>query len=120
MIELSVPSVVYRDPWAIPFSDRVQAFLKGERRIAYLYDEPDNSTFRYRVYNMIQALALEGGVVSASFFRASEYHRIGPLIDQADAVVICRCRYAAPLASLIMRARRKGKRVLFDVDDLAQ
>lgn len=118
MIELSVPSVVYRDPWAMPFSDRVRAFLKGERRIAYLYDEPDNSTFRYRVYNMIQALALEGGMVSASFFRASEYHRIGPLIDQADAVVICRCRYAAPLASLIMRARRKGKRVLFDVDDL--
>lgn len=118
MIELSTPAVDYRDPWDMSFGDRVQAFLKGQRRIAYLYDEPDNSTFRYRVYNMIQALALGDGSVSASFFRASEYDRIGYLIDQADAVVACRCRYAAPLVSLIMRARRKGKRVLFDVDDL--
>ncbi|MDO5101982.1 MAG: glycosyltransferase [Lautropia sp.] len=118
MIELSTPAVVYRDPWAMSFSDRVRAFLKGDRRIAYLYDEPDNSTFRYRVYNMIQALELGDGSVSASFFRASEYDRIGYLIDQAEAVVICRCRYAAPLAGLVMRARRKGKKVLFDVDDL--
>lgn len=119
MIELSTPALAYRDPWLIPFSERIRQFLRGRQRIAYLYDEPDNSTFRYRVYNMIQALEASGqNDVSASFFRAAEYDRIGHLIDQADVVVICRCRYAAPLASLILRARRKGRRVLFDVDDL--
>lgn len=119
MIELQTPAVKYNDPWVIPLAERRRQFFLGQRRIAYLYDEPDNSTFRYRVYNMIQALETgENGDVSASFFRASEYERIGAIIDAADVVVICRCRYISSLASLIMRAQRKGKRVLFDVDDL--
>ncbi len=118
MIELQTPAVKYADPWAISLAERRRRFFRGQRRIAYLYDEPDNSTFRYRVYNMIQALETGADDVSASFFRASEYERIGEIIDAAEVVVVCRCRHIASLASLIMRARRKGKRVLFDVDDL--
>ena len=118
MIKLNTPAVKYADPWAIAFSERRRRFFRGSQRIVYLYDAPDNSTFRYRVYNMIQALETGKGDVSASFFQASEYEHIGEIIDAADAIVICRCRCIGSLLSLIVRAQRKGKRVLFDVDDL--
>ncbi len=118
MHELQTPAVDYSDPWDWTFQRRQADFFRGRRRVAYLYENPDNSTFRYRIYNMIQALSLSETDTSASFFKASEFERIGHVIDACDVVVICRSRYSASLAQLIMRARRKGKRVLYDVDDL--
>ena len=31
----------------------------GAHSVAYLYEVPDTSTFRYRVFNMVEALGLE-------------------------------------------------------------
>ena len=47
----------YRDPWDADFDTRLQALAGRSRRIAYFYERPDTSTFRYRVFNMVQALA---------------------------------------------------------------
>ena len=116
--QLQTLPVSYGDPWTKTFTQRQTEFFRGSPRVAYLYEEPDNSTFRYRVYNMMQALALSRHGTSASWFQAAEFERIGHVIDACDTVVICRSRYSASLIELILRARRKGKRVLFDVDDL--
>jgi glycosyltransferase involved in cell wall biosynthesis len=110
--------LAYSDPWARSFALRQADFFRGSRRVAYLYEHPDNSTFRYRVYNMLQALSQGDHGISASYFQASEFERIGHVIDACDTLVICRSRYSASLIHLITRARRKGKRVLYDVDDL--
>jgi glycosyltransferase involved in cell wall biosynthesis len=39
-------------------------------------------------------------------------------IDRADALVICRTRFDADVDRMILRARTRGLRIFFDVDDL--
>ena len=117
MFRFSANPVGYTDPWASSVADRFANFLKRDYRIVYLYEKPDNSTFRYRVYNMIQALDA-GAHVSATYFTADELEWAFRAIELAHAVVVCRFRYTDELNRLISTARAKGKPVFFDVDDL--
>ncbi len=43
----------------VPFDERLSALIAVRRHIAYYYESPDTSTFRYRVLNMIEALAAD-------------------------------------------------------------
>ncbi|MBP0593894.1 glycosyltransferase [Paraburkholderia sp. LEh10] len=91
---------------------------RGKRRVAYFYEEPNNSTFRYRAYNMAQVLNDdESGGVSASFFFLQDWARIDEIADFADVLVICRSRYCHRINQLVLKFRLRGKRVLFDIDD---
>lgn len=118
MFDLNVSSVSYTDPWAAPFEVRLAALVKGDRRVAYFYENPDNSTFRYRVYNMIQALEKSQNRISSAYFFQNDLDRLIEVVDLADVIVICRSRYCDKLNRAITQARNKGKRVFFDVDDL--
>lgn len=90
----------------------------GNIRIAYYYDFPDGSTFRYRVYNMIQALRSQPASYSASWFCRADRHWFNQIVDSADILVLCRARYTDKLNHMITRARNMGRQVVFDVDDL--
>ncbi len=94
--------------------------VEGARKVAYFYEIPDTSTFRYRVFNMVEALEHDADDerVSASWFTRAELPILERLIGAVDTLVICRTRYTASLDSLVTRARAAGCRVLFDVDDL--
>ena len=118
MRKLATPELAYIDPWEATFEKRVAALYRGSPRVIYLYDFPDNSTFRYRVYNMMQALSGLEETYSATYFSAAEYERIGRYIDDCDVLVVCRARYSGSLIQLIERAKRKGRPVFYDVDDL--
>jgi glycosyltransferase involved in cell wall biosynthesis len=109
---------VYKDPWDMPFSERFKALCAGTRRVAYFYERPDTSTFRYRVYNMMQVLRTLGQDIGAGFFGNDDKDDLARVVDAADVVVICRARYNQHINQLITRAREQGKRVIFDVDDL--
>lgn len=109
--------VAYKDPWIIPFAERKKRLCLGEKRIAYYYEKPDNSTFRYRVYNMIQVIECIDGM-SASFFYEDDAQSLYNILNVIDVLVICRTRYTADLNQLIFSAKVKGVKVLFDVDDL--
>jgi glycosyltransferase involved in cell wall biosynthesis len=108
----------YQDPWSIPFEQRYRELCDGSRRVAYFYERPDTSTFRYRVYNMIQVLRTYGKGIGASFFGYDDKDHIDLIVDAADVIVICRTRYNDYVNQMITRAHAHGKRVLFDVDDL--
>jgi glycosyltransferase involved in cell wall biosynthesis len=108
----------YKDPWSISFEQRYLELCDGLRRVAYFYERPDTSTFRYRVYNMIQVLRTYGDKIGASFFCNDDKDNLDLVIDAADTIVICRARYNDHINYMITRAHAKGKRVLFDVDDL--
>lgn len=116
---LGAGSIAYTDPWALSFEERFKAFRNGQRRVAYFYEAPDTSTFRYRVFNMVEALeaAPELGI-SASWFCRADLPYLERFIDQADTLVICRTRFDAEIDRMILRARSRGLQVLFDVDDL--
>lgn len=108
----------YHDPWLQGLPERLQRLTRGERRVAYYYEAPNNSTFRYRAYNMAQVLtADEDGEVGAACFFRSDLGSMVRIADLADQLVICRSGYEQELAQLMSCFRARGKRVLFDIDD---
>ena len=89
----------------------------GSPRIAYYYTQPDTSTFRYRVFNMIEALRVAEPTASAAWFTAADARGAMEAVAQADLVVIGRALYSRHVAAVVTRARAASKRILFDVDD---
>jgi glycosyltransferase involved in cell wall biosynthesis len=119
MFAVNLPEVPYSDPWNIPLHQRIKMLARGKRRIAYFYETANNSTFRYRAYNMVQVLNEENNNdVSASYFFLDDLNRIDEIADYADLLVICRTGYSNRINQLITRFRVLRKRVLFDIDDL--
>ncbi len=118
MFTATIPPIDYRDPWTQDFADRLAALLRpAARRIAWLYELPDTSTFRYRCFNMVQALAGEPDI-AASWFTRAEIPRLLPLLERCDTLVLCRVRYDDTVAHLLARARQLGVDTVFDCDDL--
>lgn len=118
MFVFEQPHRDYSDPWKAPAEERLRALCAGRPRIAYFYEAPDTSTFRYRVYNMIQVLRMFGDGVGASYFCNQDAPWLDKVVDNADVIVICRARYNQHVDQLVTRARARGVKVLFDVDDL--
>lgn len=119
MIDINIDLYRYSDPWGIPYETRLRQMLSGNVKVAYFYEAPNNSTFRYRAYNMSEALnRLTNGGVSSSYFFLSDISEARTIATNADLLIICRSRYSAQLAYLVQGFHSRGKKVLFDVDDL--
>lgn len=118
MFTVDLPAVPYSDPWNVPLHERIKALARGKRRVAYFYETANNSTFRYRAYNMVQVLNDEKNRdVSASYFFLDDLHCMDEIVEYADLLVMCRSGYSHRINQLITRFRTQRKRVLFDIDD---
>ena len=118
MYKIKTPSVYYEDPWIMPFEQRKQKLQGGDLRIAYYFgNKINNSTFRYRIYNMIQVIDDFIDEYSASYFIENEIEYLINSVDDFDVLVICRSKYTHKYNKLITLARNKGKIVYFDIDD---
>ena len=88
-----ISPVAYEAPWGADLDARIAALAARPRHVAYFYDFPDTSTFRYRAFNMIQALNSEvDGDTSASWFYRGDLDKMERFVDRADALVLCRVR----------------------------
>lgn len=118
MFLTEIPALPYLDPWNIPLPQRLAMLMHGRHRVAYYYESANNSTFRYRAYNMVQVLnsSTADGCCASYFFQA-DLHRIEDIADAADILVICRSGYNQKINQLISKFRIRHKRVYFDVDD---
>lgn len=114
----AIPPVAYSDPWNLGLPQRLKMLSRGNRRVAYFYERPDNSTFRYRIYNMAQVLNEVPSETSAAYFFLDDLHSLELIAEKADLLVICRTRYDDHVNQLITAFHSRRKRVLFDVDDL--
>jgi glycosyltransferase involved in cell wall biosynthesis len=109
----------YNPPWAVPFELRRSWLAGGDLRVAYIYELEDTSTFRYRVFNMVEALRARPDLgISATWFTRTEFHVDQSFVDDSDVIVICRTRYDEGVARLVERAHARGTKVFYDVDDL--
>jgi glycosyltransferase involved in cell wall biosynthesis len=86
--------------------------------VAYFYESQDSSTFRYRVFNMVEALNSTPAEFSAAFFTLDDLTAMNRVINATDILVLCRVRYTDVINNLIMQARAKGCKVFYDIDDL--
>src|SRR5438046_4779888 len=118
MYAAKLDSIKYVEPWSADFDERLRALLAGSPRLAYYYTEPDTSTFRYRVFNMIEALSSAAPAASAAWFTAADRSNAVDAVALADVLIVCRAPYTAHVAAVITRARASQTRILFDIDDL--
>src|SRR4029077_21109317 len=82
----------FPDPWAPSIDKRVRRVAApGVHTVAYVYEVPDTSTFRYRVFNMVEALGLEAQrePISAKCSTRAELPILERLIDEVRTLVIC-------------------------------
>jgi len=118
MFLADLPPTPYSDPWNIPLSQRLKMLMAGQRRIAYFYESANNSTFRYRAYNMVQVLNSQSkDGCCGSYFFLEDWHCINEIADAADVLVICRSGYSHKINQMITKFRSRRKRIYFDIDD---
>lgn len=113
----AVPPVAHEDPWHLPLAERMRMLARCPRSVAYFYEQADNSTFRYRVHNMVEVLNDGDGDVCASYFFLADLARLEEIAGMATVLVMCRTRYDHRVNRLVAAFRRRGKRVLYDIDD---
>lgn len=119
LLHVAGAPVPYTDPWRATYHERRSSLVSRDRHVAYIYERPDTSTFRYRVFNMVEALDAAPQLgISAAWFTREDIRRDMSFVDRADIVVICRTHYDDDVAQLIARARARGTPVVYDVDDL--
>lgn len=106
-------------PWSTTTEQRKNDFLCSQgKRALYLYEAPDASSFRYRVYNVCQALKQSKLWSAEYFFTSDEQQVIFKLIDHSDVVIICRVRWIPFVDQVVQKAHKLGIPVLFDIDDM--
>jgi glycosyltransferase involved in cell wall biosynthesis len=112
----------FRSPWeSETLSQRLTELLEGPktRRVAYLYDTPDTSTFRYRVYNMVEGLRnSKESDIKASWFASNEIPALRSVLPSLSVLVMTRVKFSQAVSDLITAANHYGIRVLMDCDDL--
>lgn len=104
-------------PWEKPLTTRLGDLVPGTLRVAYVYERAEPGTFRYRCYNMAQAINQAESDMSASYFFLQDLLAIDLLSDYADVLVLVRVRYDSDVERLIRSFRLAGKTVLYDIDD---
>ncbi len=72
-------------------------------------------TRRYRCEHAVEQLALVGYSASVVLWPHAD---LAPLIDRFETFVLQRVPYDADVRKFLASARQRGKRVLFDIDDL--
>ncbi len=118
MFELPVFHTQKNYPWELSLSQRLRMLRQKSRRVAYFYDAPNTSSFRYRGYNMAETINRYIDDVSASWFFASDRQTLLQVAREVEVLVVCRSQFSAELAQLVALARSFGARIIYDTDDL--
>lgn len=88
-----------------------------KKKVIYIKNEFDNSTFRYRCYNFKEAL-INSKEYDISYFLCSEIPKIIEYIDKMDIIVFQRTSWTIEVENLIYMAKLKKKSLVYDMDDL--
>lgn len=110
------------EPWEISLEKRLKYFedaKKNGKKVALYYAKaPDSSTYRYRVYNVYEALAQSDGWRAVFFYR-HEMDIMTKIIPKADLFIFSRqSRWDRKIKKMVTIAKNNDVPVLFDLDDL--
>jgi len=118
--ELPTVKTKFTEPWILSLARRQELLTNGRFKVAYFYEKPNDSSFRYRSFNMCEAINTESAhlAFSASYFFADDLCIYEWLAKTADILVVCRSGLTEKLQRLITLFKDQSKVVVFDVDDL--
>ncbi|MEX2606379.1 MAG: glycosyltransferase [Kiritimatiellia bacterium] len=111
------PDIQYLAPWESTFEQRLLRLCQKEVRVAYYYSLPDNSTFRYRVHNMIEVLNELSPDISAAWFSEEDFDALEAVFREIDLLVICRVQCSGISDALLAASRRHSFKTVYDIDD---
>lgn len=89
----------------------------NKKNVIYIKDVFDNSTFRYRTYNVMEAME-NSDKYYVSCFLIKELYSIYNLLDKIDLVILQRAKWSFELESFIRVLRQHNKKIIYDMDDL--
>jgi len=104
-------------PWKRSLLERLGDLRAGTKRIGYVYEKAEPGTFRYRCYNMVQAINATWSDTSAGYFFLYDLQSIDNLVYHLDVLVLVRVRYDSHVDRLVRQARLKRIPVFYDLDD---
>lgn len=119
MRELQIPLPKNRNPWEVDFSVRIAEYLNDSdkrHRVVTIYDAPNTTSFRYRVYNIKQAL--DDTSILLCYFYRYELKSIFPYLSYCSCLVLARCQWTLDIQILIDMAKALKIKVVYDVDDI--
>ena len=109
-------------PWNITLIERCKFLRKcireGYNIAVLLYGVPDDSTFRYRAYNIFEATKGEKSNWKTVFFFMHELDVIFPYLKYIDILSLIRIQWTFELQELIYAAKKCNVIIIFDTDDL--
>ncbi|MGK2848833.1 MAG: hypothetical protein ACSLEX_02075 [Minisyncoccota bacterium] len=107
------------NPWNTRIEKRLSILVNNSSRkkVVYIYEAADTSTFRYRAYNMCQSLSYSNKYEGVFFFE-EELDIIFQYLDYASIVIFVRTRWSESVANFFYIVKKRGIPTLFDSDDL--
>lgn len=107
-IQLDIPS------FSVRYSNLINSHKKN---IIYIKDVFDNSTFRYRTYNVMESMN-DSDKYFVTCFLISELYSIYDVLDKINLVILQRAKWSFELESFIHILRKKNIKIIYDIDDL--
>ena len=91
------------------FDDRYLKILNSSKKnVIYIKDVFDNSTFRYRTYNVIETMD-NSEKYSVTCFLVEELNSIYNLVDKIDIFIMQRAKWSFELSNFIHCLKKKNK-----------
>ena len=107
-MQLNIPS------FSVRYSNLISSHKKN---VIYVKDVFDNSTFRYRTYNVMESMN-DSHKYFVTCFLISELYSIYDVLDKIDLVILQRAKWSFELESFIHILRKKNIKMVYDMDDL--
>lgn len=110
---------INHEPWNIAFSERLRKInqIDSKKKVVYIYEKADTSTFRYRAYNPCQALN-DSISWAGSYFFENELPILEKSLKSVNVVVFCRTPWSHTFDIFFHKAKKYKIPTVFDVDDL--
>lgn len=90
-----------------------------KKKVVYLYDAIDSSTFRYRVFNMCEAINTYSEDYCSTYLFVDEINQENvSILNDVNLFIFCRTKWTPFIESLIDYLSFTKKRFIYDVDDL--
>lgn len=100
------------------FNERYFMILNSnKKKVVYIKDIFDNSTFRYRAYNVIETMK-NSDRYCVSCFLTDELDKIYDLIDKINIFIFQRAKWSFELSNFIKYLKLKKKIIIYDMDDM--
>ena len=100
------------------FSQRYSELLNSNKKnVIYIKDVFDNSTFRYRTYNVLETMSISDNYLVETFL-VDEIKYLYNILDEINLIILQRAKWSFELDNFINILKRNNKIVIYDMDDM--